>query len=103
MHIIARPILRDFSDKHADACAWLDAWWKNVSKARWENPNEVKAAYDSVDRVGECYVFNVCGNRYRLIAKIVFAYQRNDGTIFVKHVLTHADYDKNAWKKDCES
>jgi mRNA interferase HigB len=103
MHIIARPILREFSDKHSDAREWLDAWWKNVSHSRWENPNDIRAAYNSVDRVGECYVFNVCGNRYRLIVKIVFAYRDNDGTVFIKHVLTHADYDRGVWKEDCES
>lgn len=103
MHIIARPILREFSDKHSDARSWLDAWWKNVTKARWETPSDVKAAYNSVDRVGQCYIFNVCGNRYRMIVKMVFAYQDNDGTIFIKHMLTHADYDRGAWKEDCES
>jgi mRNA-degrading endonuclease HigB of HigAB toxin-antitoxin module len=55
-----------------------------------------------VDRVGECYVFNVCHNKYRLIARITFAYQENDGTVFVKHVLTHKAYDRDSWKKDCQ-
>jgi mRNA interferase HigB len=103
MHIIARPVLREFSEKYSDARASLEAWWKNVSNARWENANDVKAAYDAVDRVGECYVFNICRNRYRLIVKIVFAYRDNDGTVFIKFVLTHAEYDKNAWKEDCDS
>lgn len=103
MHIIARPVLRRFTKRYGDARDWLDAWWKNVSHARWENPNDLKAAYSSVDRVGECYVFNVCHNRYRLVVKIVFAYRDNDGTVYIKHVLTHADYDRGAWKEDCES
>lgn len=89
MHIIARPVLREFSEKQSDARSWLDAWWKYVSHARWENAGDVKADYHSVDRVGQCYVFNVCRNRYRLIVKIIFAYQSNDGTVFIKHVLTH--------------
>ena len=87
---------------HPDAGGWLDAWWKNVSRARWEGPENVKAAYNSVDRVGECFVFDVRRNRYRLIVKIVFAYQQNDGTVFIKHVLTHADYNRGHWKRDCE-
>lgn len=102
MHIIARPILRTFYQKHPDARDWLNAWWKNVSHARWEAPDDVKAAYGSVDRVGECYVFDVRQNRYRLIVKMVFAYKQNDGTVFIKHILTHADYDKELWKRDCE-
>jgi mRNA interferase HigB len=91
MHIIARPILRTFADKHADARPWLDAWWKNVSKSRWETPNDVKAAYDSVDRVGQCYIFNVCGNRYRLIVKMVFAYQL--------HFLGISDSHAASWRR----
>lgn len=46
-------------------------------------------------------MFNVCRNRYRLTVKIVFAHETKDGTVFIKHVLTHADYDKGGWKEDC--
>ena len=102
MRIIARPILREFNDRQSDARGWLDAWWKNVSRAHWENASDVKTDYSSVDRIGQCFVFNVCGNRYRLIVKMVFAYQKNDGTVLIKHVLTHADYDRGGWKEDCE-
>ena len=102
LHIIARPKLRDFIAEHPDSADWLNAWWKSVSTNRWESPTDVKASYPSVDRVGECYVFNVCHNKYRLIVRISFAYKENDGTVFVKHVLTHKEYDRDLWKEDCQ-
>ena len=55
---------------------------------------ELRQAFASVDKVGERYVFNIGGNKYRLIATIAYSIQ----TVWVKHVLTHAEYDEGAWK-----
>ena len=52
------------------------------------------AAFPSADKVGDFVVFNIGGNKYRLIAAIHF----NRGRIYVRHVLTHQDYDRGAWK-----
>ena len=47
-------------------------------------------------------VFNIRGNNYRLICGVAYANHWVKGTLFVKHFLPHAEYDKDAWKRDCE-
>jgi len=54
--------------------------------------------YPQADQVGRCTVFNIGGNNYRLIAAIHY----NTGVVYIRHVLTHAEYDRGAWKKGCE-
>jgi mRNA interferase HigB len=65
-----------------------------IEKNRFENWGELKAAFNSVDRVGELLVFDIGGNKYRLIAYIRFTKQ----IVYIKAVLTHREYDKGAWK-----
>ena len=71
--------------------------------AQWENLLDVRATYRATDQVGGCLVFNVCGNKYRFIVGVRYAdvELKRGGTLFVKHFLTHAEYDKNRWKGDC--
>ena len=94
MHIISRKSLRLFSAIHADAEAPLDTWYRATKAAQWRNLAELKLIFPSADLVGQFTVFNVKGNHYRLIAEINY----RSGTIFVRHILTHADYDKGHWK-----
>jgi mRNA interferase HigB len=101
VHIIARKKIRDFIAERPDSEGWLTGWWHYVSRARWELPSDVKRDYPAVDRVCECFVFDVCRNKYRLIVRVTFAREATNGTVYVKHVLTHKDYDKNQWMKDC--
>jgi len=65
-----------------------------IEKNRFENWSELKAAFNTVDRVGELLVFDIGGNKYRLIAYIRFTKQ----IVYIKAVLTHREYDKGAWK-----
>jgi mRNA interferase HigB len=101
MHVIARSSIAKAQREHPDAKNWLDAWWARAQKSRWEKLEDVKVDYPTVDQVGRCLVFNVCGNKYRLIVKVSYANQWTKGTLFFKHFLTHAEYDKDRWKKDC--
>jgi mRNA interferase HigB len=77
----------------------LDAWFKIASKASWRSLEDVRKTFSHADGVAvgdKTYtVFNICGNKFRLIVKIEYRSQ----LIFVKHVLTHAEYDKEGWKK----
>ena len=57
---------------------------------------DVRAFYSSADQVGKCTVFNIAGNKYRLITVIHF----NTGRVYVRRILTHAEYDRGAWKDD---
>jgi mRNA interferase HigB len=81
--------------KHADLSKPLDTWYRLAMKANWENIADVRKTYPLADPVGKYTVFNIKGNAYRLIVKIEYEY----GLVFIKDVLTHAEYDKGAWKK----
>jgi len=101
MHIIARPAIAAAKQRYPKAASWLDEWWAAASKASWTRLTDVRVLYPLADEVGQCLVFNACGNDYRLICRMTYANQWTDGTLLVKHFLTHADYDKNKWCKDC--
>jgi mRNA interferase HigB len=96
MHVISRKKLREYCQSHADSCEALDDWYKIASKAAWANLVEVQAVYPKADAVGNFTVFNIKGNKYRLIVSINYEKQ----IIYIKYVFTHAEYDKDAWKND---
>ena len=96
MHVISQKSLREFWGKHPTAKNPLQAWFTRTKKATWENFADVKADFGSADRVGRLTVFDIGGNKYRLIADIHF----NRGKVYVLHVLTHAEYDANSWKRN---
>lgn len=97
MHVISKKRLREFWEKNPDAEADLQQWFKTASKATWHNVAEVRQTYRHADAVGRCTVFNIRQNRFRLITKIEYGIQR----IYVKAVLTHAEYDRGEWKHGC--
>jgi mRNA interferase HigB len=94
MHIISRRRLLEFVTVHADSETSLDTWYRIAKSAEWQNLVELREAYPSADLVGIYTVFNIKGNHYRLIGEINY----RSGTIFVRDILTHADYDKDLWK-----
>lgn len=96
MHIISRKKLREFCEAHADSYDALNNWYKVASKATWANLGEVQAVYPAAEGVGNFTIFNIKGNKYRLIVDTVYS----DQTIFIKFILTHAEYDKDKWKND---
>ncbi|MGF1676268.1 MAG: type II toxin-antitoxin system HigB family toxin [Rivularia sp. (in: cyanobacteria)] len=96
MHVISRRILREFCETHADSCDALYDWYRVATKAEWKNLLEVQAIYPKAEAVGNFTVFNIKGNNYRLIVDIVYEAQR----IYIKYILTHAEYDKDKWKND---
>ena len=94
MHVISRKRLRDFAALHRDAELPLTAWYRTMVKMDFSSFAELKRAFGSVDKVGRMTVFNVGGNKFRLIAAIHFNRQR----VYVRHVLTHDAYDLGEWK-----
>ncbi len=68
MHVISRKKLREYCQKHTDSCEALDDWYKTTSKVNWANLAEVQAVYPQAEAVGNFTVFNIKGNKYRLIA-----------------------------------
>jgi mRNA interferase HigB len=95
MHVISYRALREFGEAHPAAKAPLRAWYKTAQKAEWQNLAEVRQTYPSADSVGGLTVFNIGGNKYRLIAGINYETQ----VIYIKHVLTHEEYDEETWKR----
>jgi len=94
MRIIKRGALVEFWQRHPDAKASLEAWYTVVRRAIWKTPAELKAVYGNADLVGRRTVFNIAGNKYRLIARVNYQTQR----VFVLHILTHSEYDRGDWK-----
>ena len=94
MKIISNRALRAFAADHPQAEESLHGWRRVIEKNRFAHRAELKAAFNAVDTVGELAVFDIGGNKYRLIAYIRFEKQ----IVYIKAVLTHRDYDKGAWK-----
>ena len=95
MRVISHKALRAFGSKHPDSVGALDAWYLVAKRATWSNLAEMKADFPSADLVGRRTVFNIGGNKYRLIARVNHRSQK----VFILYVLTHAEYNKGDWKK----
>jgi mRNA interferase HigB len=95
MHIISRKALREFSQRHPDSKTALDTWFRILKANEFHSFNELRQVFPSADRVGRYIVFNIGGNEYRLIASIHFNRQK----VYIRHVLTHAEYSKERWKE----
>ena len=97
MHIISRKALRDYWEIHPVAEEVLDDWFRKMKRISPQNLAELKQTFPSADIFGHCVVFNIGGNNYRVIAHVNF--RRNE--VFIRYVLSHAEYDKDKWKTDC--
>ena len=100
MRVISLKALRFFWERHADAQRPLRLWYKTAVRAAWSDLQDVRCDYPHADGVrtnrGDTLtVFNIGGNKYRLIARIRCDYQ----LVNVRFVLTHAEYDKGDWKE----
>ena len=94
MHVISHAKIVAAQAVHADCVTALDHWYRLTKRANWRNVAEVKACFPAIDKVGDKFVFDIGGNKLRLIAAIHF----NAGRVFVRAVLTHREYDKGDWK-----
>lgn len=91
MHVISLKKLRNFWREHADTEKALAQWFADVEDGEYTTPHELRQAFGSVDFLGQGrVVFNIKGNKYRLVADIRY----DTGTVYVRHVLTHKDYDR---------
>lgn len=94
MHIITRKRLLEFAEKHPHSAAPLDVWYRIVKNAEISNFSALRKTFPSADKVGNLTVFNIGGNKIRLIAAIHY----NTQNLYIRHVLTHKQYDKEQWK-----
>ena len=90
MRVIAKKTLREFWKLFPESEQALKAWHAEAEVARWANPAEIKAQYRNASILKENRaVFNICGNKYRLVVKIDY----KNGIVFIRFVGTHKEYD----------
>lgn len=95
MHIISRKALQQFWTQHPDSRPPLSHWYKIMEQSDFVSFNDLRRTFPSADKVDNLIVFNIGGNKYRLIASVHF----NRSKVYIRHVLTHAEYDRGAWKE----
>jgi len=95
MHVISRKALQLFIRLHPDSKSALEAWFRIMRRHDFESFNALQQLFPSADMVGNLVVFNIGGNKYRLISAIHF----NRKKVYIRDVLTHAEYDKERWKQ----
>jgi mRNA interferase HigB len=94
--IIGGEHLSEFKSDNAAKKA-LNVWRTICESTEWKDFTELRCQFPNADQVGRCVVFNVRGNRYRLIAQINYRMR----LVNVRHVLTHKEYDRGRWKDGC--
>jgi mRNA interferase HigB len=95
MHIITRKCLDEFYAIHSDAKGPLLAWYDIVKSVQFENFVHLRQYFPPADQVGKATVFNIKGNKYRLITAIHY----NHKAIYTLEVMTHAEYSRNEWQQ----
>lgn len=93
MRIVSHRKLKEFyeSSGREDAKVPLERWYEVVESAEWKNFSDIRSDFGSADSVGnQHYVFNIGGNKYRLVVVVKFVM----GYVFVRWVGTHSEYDK---------
>jgi mRNA interferase HigB len=81
--------------KSSDVAEEVASWFKTAAAAHWDSIQDVRQSFPDADQVGEALVFNIRGNRYRLIATVFYPAR----TIYLKALLTHNEYDREGWKR----
>lgn len=95
MHIITRKRLIEFAKKHPDCSTALESWYRIIKQTDFNSFNELRQTFPSADIVGNSTVFNIGGNKARLIAAIHYNIHR----IYIRHILTHKEYDRGFWRE----
>jgi mRNA interferase HigB len=95
MHVITRKRLIEFAKKYPKAESELDHWYRIVKRTNFDSFAELRKTFPSADHVGKFTVFDIGGNKARLIASIHY----NKKIIYIRHVLSHKEYDNGTWKE----
>jgi mRNA interferase HigB len=94
MHIVSHKAIRLFCEDRPGACHALDYWYRVARRADWASFVDVKKTFSAADLVAPYVVFDIGGNKFRLIAEINFSRR----VLFIRHIMTHKDYERGAWK-----
>ena len=95
MRIISKKRIHEAKIQYPECASSIDGWYRIVSKNSFRNFADLKKTFNSVDKVGMLHIFNIGGNKIRLIVSIHFNRQR----LYIRHILNHYEYDKGLWKK----
>jgi mRNA interferase HigB len=98
VRVLSRKKIRFASKEHPEWETSLLAWCKVAKSADWAHFLDVKQSWKNSGNVGTCVVFDISHNRCRLVAWINYKGKK----VFIRYVLSHADYDKEKWKDDCD-
>jgi len=94
MHVITRKRVLEFRGSHPDAVTALDVWYRLVKAGQFRSWAALKETFRAADHLGKgLVVFDVGGNKYRLVAHVRYTSETNVGRLWVRHVFTHAEYD----------
>ncbi len=94
MHVISSSAIRLAANNYPNSANALAGWLKLFKNNKFKDFTELKQIFGSVDKVGKFYVFNVGGNKLRIITAIHF----NRGKVYVRGILNHKQYDQGYWK-----
>jgi mRNA interferase HigB len=97
MNVVNYEVLQKFARKHARSRSSLDTWYEATLETIWRNFDDVKKTFRTADIYGDCTIFDIAGNKYRLIATINYDLEQ----VYIETILTHAEYDRDKWKKNC--
>ena len=95
MPIITRKRLNEFAARHSETRSALEHWYREMKRRNFTSLADLRSVFSSADQVGKLTVFNIGGNRARLVAAIHY----NRPRVYIRAVLTHADYDAGTWKE----
>jgi mRNA interferase HigB len=95
VHVITRKRLNDFAKKHPSSKSALQNWYKLIKKREFGSFSELRETFPSADQVGKLTVFNIGGNKVRLIAAVHY----NRRKVYIRAVMTHEEYDEGRWKE----
>lgn len=94
VHVITEKRIWEAKEKWPRAANALDAWYRLIKRSHPADFAQLKSMFPAVDKVGSVYVFDIGGNKIRLIAAVHYSSQ----TLFIKGVLDHVEYDKARWR-----
>lgn len=95
MHVITRKRLNDFASQYPESHSALARWYKTVKSKNFSSFADLRRDFPNADQVGKLTVFNIGGNKFRLIAAIHYNRQK----LYVRAILTHKEYDKGQWRE----
>ncbi|HXM43279.1 MAG TPA: type II toxin-antitoxin system HigB family toxin [Bryobacteraceae bacterium] len=94
MHIVSHKAIRIFCQEHPQARNAMDHWYRVAKQATWSSFAEVKQSFNTADFVAPHVVFDIGGNKWRLVAEMNFTRR----VLFIRRIMTHKEYMKGTWK-----